>query len=337
MGAYAHNYGNMGEYDLGKQGTPLIARVGGSGFTGRGDFEFGDTVLLTEVGFFGQLNKAPVGIEPAGWNGFADPNIGSSFAAHGHVVGYFDKTVALGAHAIHTFVQDDRATPQPENKDGSIDVLGLDARLTLREFGHLYLGYAHTGADQARAVSGIIRVLNAPGGPGLMKEYFGPDSGGTGSLDTLGLQYDFSMGHYLRIGENTVGAGPDLVISPFAVMTLVGSEDTTTNDDGRHIYDDITKLKYGLEVTHGWASWIAGSLRYDRVLPDLDDSDQTFAAISPRLIFSSDWGSQDQVTLQYTKWFSGSQTAVYSGYPAEKDPTIVPDGQSVMLSASMWW
>ena len=58
---------------------------------------------------------------------------------------------------------------------------------------------------------------------------------------------------------------------------------------------------------------------------------------TPRLIFSSDWGSQDQVVLQYTKWFSGSQTAVYSGYPLEKDPTIVPDGQSLMLSASMWW
>lgn len=337
MGAYAHNYGNMGEYDLGKYGTPLIARVGGSGFTGRGDFQFGDTLLLTEVGFFGQLNKAPVGIEPAGWNGFADPNVGSSFAVHGHVVGYFDKTVALGAHAIHAFVQDDRATPLPENKDGNIGVFGLDGRLTLREYGHLYLGYAHTAADQARAVSGIVRVLNAPGGPGLMKEYFGPESGGTGTLDTLGVQYDLSLGHYLRLGENTVGAGPDLVISPFAVMTMVGSADDEVDEDGRPLYDEISKLKYGLEVTHGWASWIAGSLRYDRVLPDLDDTDETFAAISPRLIFSSDWGSQDQVVLQYTKWFSGSQTAVYSGYPAEKDPTIVPDGQSVMLSASMWW
>lgn len=338
MGAYAHNYGNMGEYDLGKYGTPLIARVGGSGFTARGDFELGDTVLLTEVGFFGQLNKAPVGIEPAGWNGFADPNVGSSFAVHGHAVGYFDKTVAVGGHAIHAFVQDDRATPLPQNTDGSIDVLGLDLRLMLREFGHLYLGYAHTSADQARAVSGIVRVLNAPGGPGLMKHYFGPDSNnGTGTLDTIGGQYDLSLGHHLRMKENTVGAGPDLVLSPFAVLTMVGSADGTRGDDEQPLYDGITKLKYGLELTHGWFSWLAGSLRYDRVLPNLDDSDQTFAALSPRLIFSSDWGSQDQVVLQYTKWFSGSQSAVTSGYPPEKDPTIVPDGHSLMLSASMWW
>jgi hypothetical protein len=171
-----------------------------------------------------------------------------------------------------------------------------------------------------------------------MKEYFGPDSNnGTGALDTIGGQYDLSLGHMLRMRENTVGPGPDLVISPFFLMTSVSSDDKAVDDDEQSTYDGVTKFKYGTELTYSWLSWLAGSLRYDRVLPNMDDSDQTFAAISPRLIFSSDWASQDQVVLQYTRWFSGSQSAVYSGYPAEKDPTIVPDEQSIMLSASMWW
>jgi hypothetical protein len=41
-------------------------------------------------------------------------------------------------------------------------------------------------------------VLNASGGPGLITEYLGPASGGTGHITNIGGQYDLSLGTLLR-------------------------------------------------------------------------------------------------------------------------------------------
>src|SRR5688572_1708713 len=79
LGGFASHYGHMGEYDLGRQGTPLIARVSGMGATGTAVFDLEhDFQVVAEAGIQGQLTKTPVGIQPAAWNGYADPNVGST-------------------------------------------------------------------------------------------------------------------------------------------------------------------------------------------------------------------------------------------------------------------
>ncbi len=234
-------------------------------------------------------------------------------------------------------MQDDRAAPLPDTPDGSIQVIGGDVRLTAGKYGHFYTGVGYTNAETARSVSGVIRVLNAPGGPGLRDEYLGSDGDVTGSLLSVGAQYDFSWGHYLRTQSGYVGSGPDLVTSIFGVMTNVKSEDKSVDATGTSLYDGVTKLKYGGELSYSFLSWMGASLRYDRMLPHIDDSDYTTAIISPRLIFKSDWGSRDQVVLQYSYWMNGSKASVFDGDPPRRDPAIRPDAHTLMLSASMWW
>jgi hypothetical protein len=73
------------------------------------------------------------------------------------------------------------------------------------------------------------------------------------------------------------------------------------------------------------------------VIMDDKDSDQTFSAISPRLIFRSKWQAHDQVVLQYTRFVYGDAVQVRSGYPATPDFTLSPDKDVISLSASMWW
>jgi hypothetical protein len=328
VGGFANRYGNMGEYDLGRYGTPLIAAVSGMGVTATGLFDLGDIDIVAETGIQGQLTKTPVGLEPAGWNDFADPNVGTTFAPHLHgAVGYRDM-VQAGLHLIHAFAQDDRATPTTQ-PDGNITVIGGDARLTLARFGHLYAGYAHTDANDARSVSGVFRILNAAGGPGLLEEYLGPNSGGRGQLDTFGAQYDFSLGNYLRYPRPFEGDAPDVVLSLFSILTRVNTPD----DD----WDDLYKLKYGGEVGYSLLSWFALAGRYDRVLSDTSDPTQTHAILTARTIFRTDFNSQDQVTLQYSRYLSGSGVTVKEGYPPRRDPTIEPDGHVISLMASMWW
>jgi len=328
VGAFSNRYGHMGEYDLGKYGTPLIARISGMGFTGTGVIEMGDVDLTFETGFQGQINKAPVGVEPAGWNGYADPNVGTSFAAHGHgAVGLFKKA-QLGVHLIYTFVQDDRAG-NVDQPDGNISVTGSDLRLTLGRYGHFFAGVAFTKATRSRPVSAVLRVLNAPGGPGLIEEYFGPESGGSGSLTTYGAQYDFSLGNFLRYPAKFDGTGPDVVASLFTIFTRVRSDDDQ--------WDRVNKLKYGTEIAYSPLSWFAGALRYDRVIPDVDYDPRTTAIVTPRLIFRSDWNAQDQVVLQYSRYFNGSAATTVYGDPPVRDPSYDLDENVVSLSASMWW
>jgi hypothetical protein len=340
VGGFANRYGAMGDYDLGRYDTPLIARVGGVGETVRARVPLdGGLAFMAEHGVMGQFDRAPLGVEPAGWNGFADSNVGTSFAHHAHAGLALIRRGQLGLHYVNAFTRDDRNAPsQP---DGSITVLGADATAELAPFGRLYLGGAYTDADQARGVSGVIRVLNTFGGPGLMREYLGPNSdNGTGSLTTLGGQYDVSIGEIVRHPQPFSGYGPDVVVSLFGMYTHVASEDPD--------FDDVDKLKYGGEVTYSAFSWLALSTRYDRVVANTDDASRTFAVISPRVIFRTDYNSQDQVTLQYSRWFHGSGVVVRPGYApctpltgnAETqcgDPSVEPDADTFSLTASMWW
>jgi hypothetical protein len=83
--------------------------------------------------------------------------------------------------------------------------------------------------------------------------------------------------------------------------------------------------------------WLATSLRLDRVEPNSNDSRQSFSIVSPRIIFRSNWQAHDQVVLQYSHWFNGSNVIVRNGYPPVEDPTIHPDEDVLSLSATMWW
>src|SRR5690606_41642309 len=53
-------------------------------------------------------------------------------------------------------------------------------------------------------------LLNAQGGLGLMEEYFGLASEGTGQLNTFGGQYDLSIGNLLRYPQKFKGDAPDV-------------------------------------------------------------------------------------------------------------------------------
>jgi hypothetical protein len=326
VGAFSSRYGTAGEYDEGRYGTPLIARIGGAGeqvafATGVGNFG-----LVVEQGFHGQTNQASSTVTPDVWNNFADAGAGNTFVAHGHVGVSYRRRVSVGGHFVRAWGQDTQGTSAP---DGRIDILAVDARLNLGRFGHLYLAYAHTDALQARTVSRIISVLNTQGGKGLMDNYFGAASGGTGQLDTVGGQYDLSVGRLVSYPVPFAGDGPDLFVSLFGMHTHVSSAQAD--------HDDISKRKIGLETTYSMLSWLAASVRYDRVDPDVAFNVYSFAVLSPRIILRTDWQATDQVVLQYSHWFNGSLTTVRTGDPPVENPSVVPDSDTLTLSASMWW
>jgi hypothetical protein len=286
----------------------------------------------------GQWDRPPLGVEPAPWNDFADPAVGTSFVHHEHLGLAFKKRGNIGLHYVNAWTRDDRAPPtQP---DGGITVLSVDGQAQLAPLGRLFLGLGHTIADEARGVSGVVRVLNTQGGPGLMREYLGTRSDGTGTLTTTALQYDVSIGEIVRSPQPFYGYAPDVLVSVFGMYTHVTSDDPGHIDPytgDEVVYDGVDKVKYGTEVTYGVLPWLAFSGRYDRVIPNTDDDSQTLAALSPRVIFRTDWNSQDQVTLQYTHWWYGSGVVARTGTRDVPDPSVEPDPHTISLTASMWW
>jgi hypothetical protein len=339
VGAFTTRYGSTGEYDEGRYGTPLIARISGVGELATAKTGYKDWIFILEEGLHGQTNKASSSVTPDVWNNFADPGEGSTFVAHAHLGVGYARHVTAGAHFIRAWSQDDR---DGENEpDGRIDIFAGDLRLGLGRFGHFYAAYSYTSALQARSLSRVLSVLNTQGGPGLMTEYFGPQSNGTGTLNTVGGQYDLSVGRLASYPVPFSGDGPDLVISAFGLLTHVTTPDTTSPYAGfatpQVPYNGATKRKAGLEATYSMLSWLAAAMRFDRVDPFTSDKDFSFSVLTSRLILHSDWQSTDQVVIQYSHYFDGSLTTVRSGEPPTIDPRIVPDGDVVSISASMWW
>jgi hypothetical protein len=228
---------------------------------------------------------------------------------------------------MNAWTQDDRAS-QGKTPDGKIGILGADLRLSMARFGHLYFGASHVNADHSRSVGRIVEVLNTAGGPGLMTNYLGPNSGGTGKLLTFGGQYDLSLSRMMYYPDVN-GDGPDIVLSVFGMQTQVTSNDAA--------YDGVTKRKFGAEGAYSLLPWLATSVRFDHVQPDSRDNEKAFSIVSPRIIFRTKWRARDQVVLQYSRFINGSNVTIRDGYPAVDAPGIHPDKDMVSLTASMWW
>jgi hypothetical protein len=337
VGAFTTRYGSTGEYDEGRYGTPLIAQINGAGEVVGARIGLGKQFTLhLEQGLQGQTNTANASITPDVWNNFANPEEGATFVNHFHAGVGYRGIVTVGGHFINAQSHDDRATGTLA-ADGSVSILAADANFAMRRFGHLYFAYSNVQATHARVVSRILTVLNTPGGPGLENDYLGPESAGgdgTGTLSTFGGQYDLSLGRLVSWPAPFAGNGPDVFLSVFGMLTHVSSRVAPT---GGMYGDGITKAKAGVEATYSIFPWLAVSARFDEVVPNTDDSRYSFAVVSPRVIFRSNWLATDQLSLQYSHWFDGSRTTVRSGSPPIDDLSITPDSDMISLAASMWW
>jgi hypothetical protein len=327
VGAMTGRYGAMGAFDAGRYGTPLMFRTNAVGFRAMSGMKLGSTAVVAEGGFGGQLGRPPRGLVPAGWNDFADPNVGSTFVSDIHLGLVQSDFAHFGLHYATAWSQDDQI-PKRLVPDGHINVLGGDVRVTAGRFGHLYLGVAYTAASRSAAVSGVMEVLNARGGPELIKEYLGPNSHGNGSLTTFGGQYDLSLARAIY-DLRYQGKSPDVLFSLFGIGTKVTSDDAA--------FSGITKFKAGGQATYNIASWVSFSARFDHVRPNASDPTTAFDIISPRLLLHTDWQSRDEIAIQYSHFIYGNNVVVERGYPPIDDPRAIPDRNVLMLSGTFWW
>jgi hypothetical protein len=329
VGAYTGRYGGMGMYDAGRYGTPLIAQTNSIGEEIVGAYKAGELTLLVDQGLGGQLGRPPVGLVPAGWNDFADPNVGATFIDQLHVGVAYHRLVRVGLHYVTAWTQDD-LTPGGNVPDGRITVMGADVNVNAERGGHLYFGVARTWATNAQSVSGAIEILGARGGPELRNNYLGADPNGNvnGKLTVFGGQYDLSFAR-LVFDKLYTGVSPDLLLSLFGVGAYTTSVNST--------YNDVLKLKAGVEASYLFLSWLGVSERFDHVRLAGSDSTQAYTSAASRLLFHTGWRSRGEIALQYAYFIYGSGVEVETGYPPVKDPNIAPDRNVFSLIGTFWW
>jgi hypothetical protein len=363
VGGFTNRYGAAGRYDGGKYETYLFGRTHVAGETGTLEYDLADWTLFAEEGFGAKLEPIPFIAPPTApaqnlpWNPYPGPvPQESTFVAHGHLGASYKKLVLLGVHYIDTFANDNEraggyqqnATPFGGRAAGAaaprITIWGGDVKLLGGVLGDGYVGYAHLDAQNAEYLADAIETIHSFGGWQLHDNYFGPagtygpSSPTTGKIDTVEFQYVFSFGQLFRYPQAFWGDGPDLIASVFTMFNKVTGAQLANYNHSR--------FKAGAEVTYLPLPWLGLGGRFDTVEPNLNDSTENFSVFSPRVILRTAFVTHEQILLQYSRYFYGTNAAVsqfpYNGgggnYP--NNPNAQPlgaDKNALTVAAIIWF
>jgi hypothetical protein len=223
-------------------------------------------------------------------------------------------------------------------------ILGADLRLDGGWMGIGYLGYSHIQAANVGVLQDSIEVMHSQGGWQYAANYTGKATG-TGTLDSIGFQYTFSLAAFQLRPQSFWGQGTDFTVQVFGIYNHISgldpSEETYIKQQGRD------KLKWGAQLLGTPFAVMSIGARFDRVQPNMDDSTRTFNVISPRLIFRTAFVTHEQIQIQYQYYMYGDwYTKPYNTFQSLPYPygqignlwsPLLPDKHTFTIAASMWW
>lgn len=365
VGVFSNRYGAAGRYDAGAYETYLFGRTRIAGETLTGNIWLSDALtLVIEHGIGAKLDQQKwtaraVGVPNSdlsyqSYEPYPGPvQQGSTLLHHAHVGLNYADTATVTLHYIDTWTKDERAgqrqinmgmnmpagmVPQPYRCDSSgtaceIRVVGADVKVLAGPYGDGYIGFSNVKATNAVTLSDSLELLHSQGGVQLTNNYFGAE--GTGSMNTILAQYQFSLAALLVAPQPWWGDGADLVFKVFGMYNSIsGTNDTPINGSGKQ------KLKLGGDAFYTPLPTLGFGLRYDLVQPDLKNSEHSFQVFSPRIVLRTRFVTHEQITIQYTHYAYKSQVVLpfpFNGDGAPFPTKIGGDKGVFTISASMWW
>jgi hypothetical protein len=333
IGGFSDGYGPSGRYDAGAYGTYLFGRTHMTGETVSLFYDLTDTLTLQfEHGIGARLNVFPYA--PNGPMASYLPYGGPkqqlpTFLHHVHVGATLLDKFTLALHYLTSWTQ---AAETPMELDGRISTVGAELRVVDTRFGSGWLGFSHLSSTNAVRVGGTLEIVHSWEGWSLTENFFGePDiSSGTGTVNTLGWEYSFSLATFFRYPEPFYGQGPDVLVTLFGMYSSISSPDPTF----AMLMKATSKLKAGTEVTYTPLRWLGAGFRFDTVQPNMNDARESFTEITPRILLRTDFVSNEQIILQYTHYWLNSRTKLSFPFDQMK---FTPDENVVSLIATLWW
>lgn len=351
VGYFTNNYGILGQYGGGLYTHAITGGPQGVGETVVVERDIAQGLTLVfEHGLMGNAGgKAPNDIVMGDGNE-ADPAWAASFTHHGHLGVITGGTTQWQAqvHLMTTWSQDDRLQRNPSRnppltsdefpadlpttreidesyvRDGRLTVAGVDARMVSPIYGVLGVGVGLIDGKYAFPLRGITTFGGDP--ERLTNSWWGVNSAGTGTLLVGGISYTMSVARWLLAPEPFSGRAPDIV------LTVGGTFGRTTSPDLE--FDKRVRHKYGVDALYTVLPWLGFGLRLDRVVPSSKNERQTYHVVAPRLLFKTDWGSRENITLGYVKWFFGPESHL-DGLSQRSNEQI--DDEMFLLNFNMWF
>ncbi len=352
IGSFDNRYGAAGRYDAGELDTYVFGRTHAIGEAGEVEFLLKDFTLSFEHGI-GTSRPDPRVFNTARF----------TFLHHGHIGLSYRDDIEIGGHYLQALArEEDRdGDANVDARDGAMTVVGPDVRVDWGKFGYLYGGFSYIKATSAGVVGPAIEVIHSRGGGqftfGIVDNYLnGPTraSDGNGEIYSFSGQYEQSVRRVLE-GDRYYGEGMDFGVKLYTMVNRVASDDPDI--------DGLLKFKYGINAIYSALPWFGVGVRYDRVQPNSRIPEQSFAAVSPRLIFRTAWLTREEITVQYSRYTynericnpEGDQqlcvqppsAAVppegFGSTPGNQDagnrgaPTRIPDQDVFMVRATFWW
>jgi hypothetical protein len=349
VGSFSNRYGNAGasQTSSGYYGTYLFGRTHVAGEVLTADIDLSDHVeLLLEHGIGSKIEPIPyVGYDLVADSAPPKNNFlpgqgsvpqGTDLLHHAHMGLLIDDWFKLGLHAMTSWSPDDNNTlaSPPESR---MTVVGADVHVDDSVAGHGYLGYSHIKGENLLPLADAIQVLHGSNGKGFKEDYFGPKDRDTnitatnssGTVDSILWQYLVHLAPLF--GEDL--PMHDITLSLYGMFNHVRSPITDPSQAASGLQRSIRldKLKFGAEIELALLKFMAMGFRYDRVQPDLTDTSSVYQALSPRLIFHSNWKSKEYVIVDYTHFLLGPKA--YPGSPYTTYFKSDPD--MIMVSAIM--
>jgi hypothetical protein len=342
VGASQDKYGSAGKYDAGEYDTFLFGRTHVIGETLRVEYDLNDAWSLWLEEGFGGKRPDPSSFNNSRFTMLAHGHVGISkgqalqFSAHMLYSWAQEEDRPYDVSKPNTLY----AGSVVDYPDGNMWVAGADARIDLGAFGYLYGGYSHIGAKNALVVGRALEVLHASGGGeyrlGVVDNYLGPGctaqfadpsagptertgglvgpgpleapygcSAGTGTVDSVLAQYEFSLTNFMQMsegGQKFWGEGSDLKLVLYGLANKVTSDYKPADKTVWGPTDGNLKLKFGADLQYHATPSVTAAVRFDRLQPNSEIPEQSFAVLSPRVVFTSNWVTREQLTFQYSRY-----------------------------------
>ncbi len=284
-GAFWERFGHLPKYD-----TYIFARIHQMGENVRLELDKEKATFWLQHGIGTHLEDISA-------------NQGLTILHYASVGASYDRTVEVGGYVFDSQSQDKK--PLKEITDANVNIVGVDVRADTHYAGRAYAATSYVSAERATYQSPALEVMHSFGGRGLTENYFGTESSenGTGSLWNVGLQYDVSFADTYRHWtqeRSPLPWGGDVTASLFGVYSFIQSKQASP--DPLINRDDRKALKWGADAGWRFTEWGSVSMRYDRVVLDVDDSANSFRILSPRLSFFTSFLTREMIYVQYSRY-----------------------------------
>jgi hypothetical protein len=264
--------------------------------------------------------ELPGGARVQGGVGFHDANLqqNQGLTPLLHVAAAYPiGPIEIGTYALRVWTDDKRQLSPIAS--GTMYVAGADARYKF-DRGSAYAAFGYYHMDNTLYLAPALEVMSSTSGLGLTQDYLGTDSSKNGS------------GHmYTLATDNKYQVSDKIFLRGFGMVTWVRSPQIDEMDP-LHNKDRRLYLKWGIEPSYHFLPKLVGAVRYDRVILDMYDSQDSFHVLSPRLIFPLEhWG---ELFIQYSHYWYGDKITLR---PGQVELETMPDSDVFKLQAQVVW